>query len=139
MAPTMKFSDNPEKSTNPGVKELFRLYDDAGFAVADVITLQGETIEPGKPATFHHPSLDTRRFNWVPCGAIRSMLGKVMEGGHRLGDGPDFVKLAGAYGLRATAVTRRADVADAVNAARQHPGAALIDCAKRPRTRSIMS
>jgi len=86
MAPTMKFSDNPEKSTNPGVKELFRLYDDAGFAVADVITLQGETIEPGKPATFHHPSLDTRRFNWVPCGAIRSMLGKVMEGGHRLGE-----------------------------------------------------
>jgi nicotinate phosphoribosyltransferase len=53
--------------------------------VADVITLQDDTIEPGKPATFHHPSLDTRRFTWMPCGAIKSMLVKVMEGGHRLG------------------------------------------------------
>jgi len=40
---------------------------------------------------------------------------------------PDFVKVAGAYGLWAKAVTRRVDVAEAVNAARRHQGAALID------------
>jgi acetolactate synthase I/II/III large subunit len=40
---------------------------------------------------------------------------------------PDFVKLAGAYGLRGMVVTRRAEVADAVNAARSHSSAALID------------
>jgi acetolactate synthase-1/2/3 large subunit len=40
---------------------------------------------------------------------------------------PDFVKLAGAYGIRATAVTRRAEVAEAVHAARRHEGATLTN------------
>lgn len=84
LTPTMKFSDNPEKSTNPGVKELYRLYDESGSAVADVMTLAGEGIEPGKPANYHHPSLDTRRFSYVPCGTIRPLLVKVMEGGRRV-------------------------------------------------------
>ncbi len=81
--PTMKFSDNPEKATNPGVKDLYRLYDASGAAVADVMTLEGEVPEQGKPLTLHHPSLDTRRFSWAPDGAIRPLLGKVMENGKR--------------------------------------------------------
>jgi acetolactate synthase-1/2/3 large subunit len=40
---------------------------------------------------------------------------------------PDFVKLAEAYGLAATAVTRRADVAGAVQSARRQRCATLID------------
>ncbi|MBN2873823.1 MAG: nicotinate phosphoribosyltransferase [Spirochaetales bacterium] len=86
LEPTMKFSDNPEKATNPGVKELYRLYDESGSAVADVIALSGETIKPGALATFYHPSLDTRRFSFAPCGDIRSMLGAVMRRGKRLAE-----------------------------------------------------
>jgi acetolactate synthase-1/2/3 large subunit len=41
--------------------------------------------------------------------------------------GPDFVKLAEAFGMWGRAVSCRADVADAVNHARRHPGGALID------------
>jgi acetolactate synthase-1/2/3 large subunit len=41
--------------------------------------------------------------------------------------GPDFVKLADAFGVWATAVDRRADVANAVDSARRHAGPALID------------
>lgn len=84
LVPTMKFSDNPEKRTNPGVKDLYRLYDEAGMAVADVMTLAGESVTPGKAATYFHPSLDTRRFSYVACGEVRPMLGKVMESGRRL-------------------------------------------------------
>jgi acetolactate synthase-1/2/3 large subunit len=40
---------------------------------------------------------------------------------------PDFAKLAGAFGIAATTVTRRAEVAGAVDAARRLPRAALID------------
>ena len=40
---------------------------------------------------------------------------------------PDFVKLASAFGIAATAVTKRGDVADAVAAARRSGRAALID------------
>jgi len=93
LEPTMKFSDNPEKSTNPGIKELYRLYDGAGSAVADVMLLAGERLDPDRPATFHHPSLDTRRFSWTPCGTIRPMLDKVMEGGRRVVAAPTMVEL----------------------------------------------
>jgi acetolactate synthase-1/2/3 large subunit len=41
--------------------------------------------------------------------------------------GPDYVKLAGAYGLWSMAVERRAQVVDAVTAAREHRGTAIID------------
>jgi acetolactate synthase-1/2/3 large subunit len=41
--------------------------------------------------------------------------------------GPDFVKLADAFGVWATAVHRRADVESAVESARAHAGPTLID------------
>ncbi|HOV38920.1 MAG TPA: nicotinate phosphoribosyltransferase, partial [Spirochaetales bacterium] len=36
--PTMKVSDNPEKSTNPGIKQVYRFHDAAGHPLADLIT-----------------------------------------------------------------------------------------------------
>src|SRR5689334_15601543 len=41
--------------------------------------------------------------------------------------GPDFVKLAEAFGIRSTAVKQRAEVVPAIQAARQHEGPVLID------------
>src|SRR6476660_6653327 len=41
--------------------------------------------------------------------------------------GPDFVKLADAFGIFGRAVDQRADVEDAVQAARRHHGVSLID------------
>jgi nicotinate phosphoribosyltransferase len=35
----MKFSDNPEKTTNPGVKQVWRITDPGGMYVADVLSL----------------------------------------------------------------------------------------------------
>src|SRR5216117_269262 len=40
---------------------------------------------------------------------------------------PDFAKLAEAFGIASTTVTKRADVADAVRSARRSPRAAVID------------
>jgi acetolactate synthase-1/2/3 large subunit len=40
---------------------------------------------------------------------------------------PDFVKLAGAYGIESHAVTRRQDVTPAVEAARAHGGSVVLD------------
>ena len=43
--PKIKISENVEKITNPGFKTLWRLYDkESGKALADVMTLDGETI-----------------------------------------------------------------------------------------------
>ena len=64
MTAVMKFSDNPEKTTNPGIKQVWRLKDAKGYALADILSLEnsGETFEPGSRQKFWHPSADYRHF-----------------------------------------------------------------------------
>ena len=61
--PTMKFSDNPSKNTNPGIKNVFRLYDEKGMARADILALDEETLEAGKEYRYFHPMVDYRQFS----------------------------------------------------------------------------
>lgn len=52
MVPRIKVSENIEKITNPGCKDTWRLYDrETNMAIADVITLNNETIDETKPYT----------------------------------------------------------------------------------------
>ena len=45
LIPKIKVSEDPIKITNPGFKKLYRAYDkDTGYAIADILTLQGEKI-----------------------------------------------------------------------------------------------
>ena len=53
--PKMKLSDNPQKTTIPGQKRLYRLFDEDNMAIADVITLDNETIDPTKPYLLFDP------------------------------------------------------------------------------------
>ncbi len=87
----MKFSDNPEKSTNPGKKDVFRLYDDRGKARLDLITLEGEMPAESVPLVAHHPSGDYRQLGFVPA-KVEPLLQKVMEDGRKLGDKPSLVQ-----------------------------------------------
>ena len=84
MMPAMKFSDNPEKNTNPGVKNVFRLYDEDGNAKADIIARKNEVIEPGKEYRYYHPMVDYRQFAFK-AAKVEPMLKKVVEGGKRIG------------------------------------------------------
>ena len=53
LVPTIKVSDNIEKITNPGYKKLYRFYDnDSNIALADLITLANETINPDEYEIF---------------------------------------------------------------------------------------
>lgn len=63
MLPAMKFSDNPAKTTNPGIKNVFRLMDDNGMLLADILSLEGEKIETGKEQRYYHPMVDYRQFS----------------------------------------------------------------------------
>ena len=80
LEPTMKFSDNPDKSTNPGVKQLWRLYGDDGLALADLMTLGDEEPMIGSELFLHHPSADWRRLRLRPAEA-RALLSRFMRGG----------------------------------------------------------
>ena len=54
--PKIKLSDNHAKITNPGFKNLYRLYDrESGMAIADLITLRDEEVDDSKPLTIFHP------------------------------------------------------------------------------------
>ena len=44
-APRIKVSENVEKITNPGLKDLYRVYDSNGHAVADLLAICGETLD----------------------------------------------------------------------------------------------
>ncbi len=56
ITPKIKLSDNTAKITNPGFKNLYRLYDkENGMAIADLITLRDEEVDESKPLTIFHP------------------------------------------------------------------------------------
>ena len=88
MIPAMKFSDNPEKTTNPGIKNVYRLYDEDGMAKADILALEDEVLETGKDYRFYHPSVDYRQFSFKPA-KIEPLLHKVIEKGSRIQPAPN--------------------------------------------------
>lgn len=83
LVPAMKFSDNPAKNTNPGIKNVYRLYDDQGMARADILALEDEVIESGKEYRYYHPMVDYRQFVYKAC-SVKPMLKKRLEKGQRI-------------------------------------------------------
>ncbi len=56
MIPKIKISENEEKITNPGDKTVYRIYNlEDGKAIADLITLADEVIDPHQGLTVYHP------------------------------------------------------------------------------------
>ena len=54
--PKIKISDNTAKITNPGFKQVYRVFDKkSGKAVADLIALRGESFDESQPLTLRHP------------------------------------------------------------------------------------
>ena len=53
--PRIKVSENIEKITNPGLKDVYRIFDEGGKAVADVIALAGESVDLSQPFRYVDP------------------------------------------------------------------------------------
>jgi nicotinate phosphoribosyltransferase len=83
--PVMKFSDNPEKTTNPGVKQVWRLTDSKGGALADILGLDqydgDEAPIKGERYVFWHPSADYRHFYHTVEGNAEPLLKKYLANG----------------------------------------------------------
>ncbi len=68
--PRIKISNQPEKVTNPGVKNVLRFYDDDGRMLADLLYLEEEerelmdAVSKGEPVRFNHPSTIMRVSPW---------------------------------------------------------------------------
>lgn len=62
LIPSIKISENVAKITNPGFKNLYRLYDnESGKAMADVITLHDEKIDDSGEYEIFHPIYTWKR------------------------------------------------------------------------------
>ncbi len=83
--PVLKLSNNAEKMTNPGIKQIYRFYNEHDKAVADYITQENESIVPGKDYTLYHPQYRSVRFQLTKesYSRIRPLLEVVMERGKR--------------------------------------------------------
>jgi nicotinate phosphoribosyltransferase len=79
--PTIKVSNNPEKVTIPGIKQVWRFLSREGSPLADLVALENETLAAGRPYTFHHPLGDYRSFTLEEYGSLRPLLSvKVKDG-----------------------------------------------------------
>lgn len=91
--PTMKVSDNPEKSTNPGIKQVYRFYGKNTYPIADLIALEDQPLESGKPVSFYHPSGDYRKFRLETYERFEPLLQCHMAGGKRVIDAPSLEEI----------------------------------------------
>jgi len=95
VVPVMKFSDNPEKTTNPGVKQVWRVKDKNGNAIADVLGIDDGEDGPkeGQRCCFWHPSADYRHFYHTVDGSAQALLKKRIENGNLIADSPSLAEI----------------------------------------------
>lgn len=88
MRPRIKVSSNPEKMTSPGIKQVWRVYDDRGMMVGDVVALEDETFEAGHGIRTRHPVLFYERKTFSRPSHVKPLLVPVFRGGQRVYDSP---------------------------------------------------
>lgn len=79
--PTIKVSNNLEKTTNPGIKQVYRFFDPEGLALGDLITLEEEEFDPARPHAFYHPIRPAAHFVLDTFGRADPLLSQKMKGG----------------------------------------------------------
>ena len=94
LIPKIKLSDNAVKITNPGFKNIYRIYDgQTGKAEADLIHLRGEKIDTDKPLTIFHP-VDTWKKTTFENYNIRELSVPVILGGKTVYKFPTLKEVA---------------------------------------------
>lgn len=86
--PTLKVSNSFEKTTNPGIKQVYRFYDENDNALADLITLDDEEVRDDVNHTFFHP-FSMGDFFVMRKGSYkysRPLLSQKMKGGRRISE-----------------------------------------------------
>jgi len=88
--PTIKVSNNPDKVTNPGIKQVWRFAARDGNPLADLIGLSDDPPSPGEAHRFHHPMGDYRSFVMRDYASLTPLLSLRMKDGAPVGDRPSL-------------------------------------------------
>ncbi len=83
--PKIKVSENVAKTTTPTFKQVYRLYDNAGMAIADLVTLHDEVVDCSQPYALFHPE-HTWKHKIIDNFSAKPMLELVMRDGLRQRD-----------------------------------------------------
>ncbi len=93
MDPRIKISETPEKITNPGLKDVYRIYDASGHAVADLVAKAGEEVDMTEPFRFVDPEKPWKNRTFENCTA-KSLQKKIVENGKRVEELPSTREIA---------------------------------------------
>ena len=78
--PKIKISETTEKITNPGEKEVYRIYDENGSAIADLITKKGEDLDLSQPYRYVDPKKPWKNRMFENCTAKKLQIPMIVEG-----------------------------------------------------------
>lgn len=78
--PRIKLSENVEKITNPGLKNVYRIYDASGHAAADLITKADEEPDLSEPYRFIDPEKPWKSRYFTGCTAKKLQEPVVKDG-----------------------------------------------------------
>lgn len=99
--PKINLSENVRKITIPSSKQVYRLIDkDSGKAIADVLTLDDETIDENKPYVLFDPDFTWKRKE-IENFVTRKLLVPIFEGGKKVYEEPSLKEIRD-YCLRQT-------------------------------------
>jgi nicotinate phosphoribosyltransferase len=82
-SPALKISDSAQKTTIPGNKQLWRIYDTRKLANADLITFDGENLSEMQEIILHHPSDSdvSRTMNKGEISSVEPLLVDIIKDG----------------------------------------------------------
>ena len=95
--PRIKVSENVEKITNPGLKDIYRVYNSDGQAVADIIALHGEEVNMDQPFRYVDPVKPWKNRSFANC-TVKNLRKLYVKDGKRIEELPtlneirDYVK-----------------------------------------------
>ncbi|MBQ7198613.1 MAG: nicotinate phosphoribosyltransferase, partial [Selenomonadaceae bacterium] len=81
--PRIKISENVEKITNPGLKSVYRIYDESGHVIADMIALLDEVIDLSTPFRYIDPVKPWKQRSFTNCTA-KNLLKLYVKDGRRV-------------------------------------------------------
>ena len=87
--PKMKLSESAEKMTIPCLKKVWRIYDQDGKAMADLITMADEQVETQHGITLFDPIETWKECTYVNCTA-RCLSTPIYENGKRVYQSPSL-------------------------------------------------
>jgi len=77
----LKVSDNINKSTLPGIKQVWRLYGTENEMMADIVELEGVAHDFSKGVTGYHPVMEYQNKFYDSIAEAEPLLRQVMKGG----------------------------------------------------------